>query len=372
MEQVVLCCLALALAELPPEPAPEPQSPAESPAESASALEADEEGALSLLERELSLLYVRAAPSVVLVVSGTASGSGFAVGGGGLVVTSAHVVGEERQVRVQTLDGRSATGTVVAKAPSPLDVALVETPFDDLPPLEPAPEAEARAGSFAATIGHGGGAGWSFSTGLVANPRPLGDGAPLVLAQLALRPGSSGGPLLDRQGRVLGVVAAGTRDASGVTYAVRIDAVRAALPRLEGWTFARREAGKPAAKAAVAEGAPPASESTAPVTTPLEGALDVRQMAGEPAAAKAVVAPESGKPAVGRRVVRVDRKAPVVERAHPVAVVAAPVASAHVEPVFRPAHGRRVPGSAERGHLEVAVVMAWIGLLAATAERWSA
>lgn len=191
--------------------------------------------ALAALETEESGLFNRVAPSVVLLARAGASGSGFVVGDGGLVLTSAHVVGEANEVTVQLADGRRGMGQVVARATGALDLALLRVPFDDLRPLAAGDPGALRAGSFAATVGNGGGAAWTLSTGLIANPRPLGDGAPLVLAQMALRPGNSGGPVVDRLGRVVAVVTAGTRDSSGVTFAVRIDAAAAAFPQLATW-----------------------------------------------------------------------------------------------------------------------------------------
>jgi S1-C subfamily serine protease len=195
----------------------------------------DEGPALARLEAEQSGLFSQVAPSVVLLVRDGASGSGFVVSADGLVLTNAHVVGEADEVAVQLFDGRHGRGRVVARASGALDLALVRLPFAGLTPLPAGKPSAVHAGMFAATVGHGGGAAWTFSTGLVANPRPLGDGAPLLLAQMALRPGSSGGPLVDRMGRAVAVVTAGTRDASGVTFAIRIDAAALAFPQLAAW-----------------------------------------------------------------------------------------------------------------------------------------
>jgi S1-C subfamily serine protease len=196
---------------------------------------AEPQAALAAQETELSGLFARVAPSVVLLARDGASGSGFVVGDGGLVLTNIHVVGDAREVTVQLADGRRGTGQVIARSTGALDLALVRAPFDDLRPLAAGDPGALRTGTFAATVGHGGGAAWTLSTGLIANPRPLGDGAPLLLAQMALRPGSSGGPLVDRLGRVVAVVTAGTRDSSGVTFAVRIDAAAVAFPQLATW-----------------------------------------------------------------------------------------------------------------------------------------
>jgi hypothetical protein len=171
-------------------------------------------------------------------------------------------VGEAAEVAVQLSDGRYGRGSVVARATGALDLALVRIPFEDVPPLPAGDPGALRSGTFAATVGHGGGAAWTFSTGLVANPRPLGDGAPMILAQMALRPGSSGGPLVDRLGRAVAVVTAGTRDASGVTFAIRIDAAAAAFPQLAAWLAPPPV--RPAGPAPAAPGEPREGMASAP------------------------------------------------------------------------------------------------------------
>jgi S1-C subfamily serine protease len=231
--------------------------------------------ALASLEEEQSSLFARVAPSVVLLVRDGASGSGFVVGPDGLVLTNAHVVGEAQEVAVQLSDGRYGRGRVVARATGPLDLALVQIPFHDVPPLPAGEPAALRAGAYAATVGHGGGAAWTFSTGLIANPHPLGDGAPMLLAQMALRPGSSGGPLVDRRGRAVGIVTAGTRDASGVTFAIRADAAAAAFPQLAPWIAA---AGRSPSSPAVAPPPSDAAVAAAPLQAPVERPVDVARL----------------------------------------------------------------------------------------------
>jgi S1-C subfamily serine protease len=266
--------------------------------------------ALSSLETEQATLFARVAPSVVLLMRDGASGSGFIVGRDGLVLTNAHVVGEGDEVTVQLSDGRAGTGRVIARATGALDLALVRVPFTDLPPLAAGDASALRAGTFAATVGHGGGAAWTFSTGLVANPRPLGDSSPVVLAQMALRPGSSGGPLVDRLGRAVAIVTAGTRDASGVTFAIRVDAAVRAFPQLEGWAYAPasrsgKVVGSTEARPAGGELARVEPEPQLPVVEQLSGGAAFRPSRGEPSTTATEMitvweAPRSARRAVPR------------------------------------------------------------------------
>jgi len=283
--------------------------------------------ALAALESEQAGLFARVAPSVVLLVGGGTSGSGFVVARGGLAITNAHVVGQDDVVAVQLFDGRHGRGRVLARATGSLDLALVQIPFDDLPPLPVAPSA-LRAGMFAATVGHGGGAAWTFSTGLVSNPRPLGDGAPMVLAQMALRPGSSGGPLVDRLGRVLAVVTAGTRDASGVTFAIRADAAAAAFPQLAAWDGAPGLApdARPAPSATpetVALVAPPAPSNPVLGVSRLSSKAGDGILPAQPTMVTVWERPRAARRAAGRLPPR-SRSAPIQAiRAAPIAAAAA-------------------------------------------------
>jgi S1-C subfamily serine protease len=182
------------------------------------------------LERRQEALFARVAPSVVLVSGRDGSGSGFFVRTDGLVLTSAHVIGDGSRLSVQVADGRILPGKVVARAGGALDLALVRVPLSDTPALELADTAGLRPGSFAASVGNGAGSGWTFSIGMVANVHPVGSGAPMIQAQLPLRAGSSGAPLIDRDGHVVAIVVAGAREAGGIAFGIRADAAIAAFP----------------------------------------------------------------------------------------------------------------------------------------------
>ena len=108
---------------------------------------------------------------------------------------------------------------------------------------------------------------------------------------MALRPGSSGGPLVDRLGRAIAVVTAGTRDASGVTFAIRIDAAVAAFPQLQPWAASAVRGPQPPAQGL---GSGPTERMAR--TDPDPGAAEVAPLAGEGTAARpAEVVPEAAR-----------------------------------------------------------------------------
>lgn len=192
-------------------------------------------------ERAHQALYDRVAPAVALVTRGGRLGTGFFVRADGLLLTSGHLVGEERTVAVVLRDGRRLQGEVVERADGQIDLALVQVPVEGVATLELDALADVRVGSFAATVGHGEGdlgAVWTFGVGLVSNLHPLGAERPVLQTQIPLNPGSSGGPVVDRRGRVIGIVTAGIKEANAVNFAIRADVAVRALSRLSalaGW-----------------------------------------------------------------------------------------------------------------------------------------
>jgi S1-C subfamily serine protease len=137
-------------------------------------------------------------------------GSGFVAHASGLIVTNAHVVARAKgdTVRVSFADGRTFTGTVVGRDPR-TDLAVVRIePDEPLIALKLAPTSKAGLGTKVFALGSPMGKRFSVTAGIVSGYDRAYDAAwPVDFLQhdAALNPGNSGGPLIDEQGRVLGV-----------------------------------------------------------------------------------------------------------------------------------------------------------------------
>lgn len=188
---------------------------------------------VAALENHQQGIYQRTAPAVVFISNQVGFGSGFLVREDGLILTNAHVVGKRTEVDVVRLDGTTVKGKVIEKADK-LDLALVDIPGQGLPTLPMAADPDAvRVGAWAASVGHGRGGIWTFTTGMVTN-RYLDDGVTVFQTQLPVNPGNSGGPIVDRGGTVIGIVTAGMVDAQAINFAIpAFEAVRA-LSKLDG------------------------------------------------------------------------------------------------------------------------------------------
>jgi S1-C subfamily serine protease len=176
----------------------------------------------------------RKASGSVVKVQGTAcdvgtQGSGWVVRQG-LVATNAHVVAGQRGTHVLAPNGQTLPGELVY-VDATNDIALLRVPGLAVPVLSvdtspdlPRPVAflgYPRNGPLTATAGSAGRAG------TVISPDAYGRGArPRVVVPLrgTVQPGESGGPVVDRSGRVLAMIFGGTRDGDG-GYAVPVDLV---------------------------------------------------------------------------------------------------------------------------------------------------
>jgi S1-C subfamily serine protease len=210
-------------------------------------------------------IYESEAPGVVTVISifgsgglesalgggeGSGVGSGFVLNGEGEIATNAHVVtaGEgaarrrARQVFVEFADGNQVPAKIVGDDPN-ADIALLRLDPGGLK-LRPLPLGESssvQVGEPVAAIGSPFGEQQSLSVGVVsAVDRSIESltsfrisGA--IQTDAAINPGNSGGPLVDSDGRVIGVnqqIKTNSGGSEGVGYAVPVDAVKRSLDML--------------------------------------------------------------------------------------------------------------------------------------------
>ena len=143
-----------------------------------------------------------------------------------VAVTNAHVVGTAEEVRLIDRHGQAETGRVIARD-ALRDVAVIALSPRDTPRagLVPA-EAPAGLGLEVFALGAPLGAEFTLTEGLVSAPaRQVDISAPMRLLQhdAAVNPGSSGGPLVDAHGRLIGMnsqIADGSRVFVGIAYAI--------------------------------------------------------------------------------------------------------------------------------------------------------
>jgi S1-C subfamily serine protease len=187
---------------------------------------------LEQAERERIALFEAMAPSVVFILTSDGFGSGFFVSDSGLILTNRHVVGTNKTVTVVLRDGRELKGTVVEVGKDKLDVALVKVEGVKSRPVMFASSRAVRVGAWAGSVGHGAGGAWTLNTGMITNAHGTREKG-VLQTQIPVNPGSSGGPVFDRQGRVVGIVTMGRTDAALVNYAITAENAIGSLTRLQ-------------------------------------------------------------------------------------------------------------------------------------------
>ena len=173
---------------------------------------------------------------------GIVFGSGFPMGPG-MVLTNAHVVAGTQGTTVRSSSGRSLSARVVLFDPE-RDVAILYVPRLALPPLN---EASAQAGTQGAAIGYPGG-GSETAEPAVVNGQVRAEGRDIYGQNLVVRsiwftqakvqPGNSGGPLVDLNGNVIGVIFAASTTQTGTAYALTDAEVQPDIDQARGRTDA--------------------------------------------------------------------------------------------------------------------------------------
>ncbi len=162
---------------------------------------------------------------------GTApEGTATAIRDGGYLVTALHVVARATAITVRLPDGREIPAELIGRDPA-TDLAVLKVAAE-LPPLPEAPEP--ALGAPVCAVGNQFGLDLSVTCGVVSALHRSGTGfnpiEDFVQTDASVNPGASGGPLVDAQGRLVGVLSAiFTKDADadiGINFAASVALVR--------------------------------------------------------------------------------------------------------------------------------------------------
>lgn len=156
-------------------------------------------------------------------------GSGFFVSPG-LIATNLHVIQEARPIHVTTSDGRELTVTAVHASDRKLDLALVEVAEEDVPALPLGDSSALPDGLSVVAMGNPQGFEFSVVEGIISATRDF-DGVSMIQLAIPIEPGNSGGPLLDRHGKVIGIPSMKSQLTDNIGFAMPVNAVKLLLEK---------------------------------------------------------------------------------------------------------------------------------------------
>lgn len=165
-------------------------------------------------------------------------GSGFIIGNDGIILTNAHVVAGAKKIIVKLGDKREFDARVIGKD-APTDVAILKIDVkDSLPTIRLGDSDNLEVGEWVMAVGTPFGLDNSVSSGIVSGKgRHIGESYDrLIQTDAPLNPGSSGGPLINLNGQVVGInkaIVSETGGSIGISFATPINLIKEILPQLQ-------------------------------------------------------------------------------------------------------------------------------------------
>jgi len=239
------------VSEVESAPSPLQPAPAKTAAPSPSSAPSEAPGT-SVAPMSFAKLAARANPGVVFVqtvqsrrqgfrrVLAGGSGSGFIFDRAGRILTNHHVVSGAHAIQVELQDGRAFVAEVVGADPL-TDLAVLQVPQGDLPALSFGDSDAIQVGDWVVAIGNPFGLEHTVSAGIISAKERTGRDVQLgdrdayfsfLQTDASINPGNSGGPLLDLEGRVVGINTAINQKANNIGFAIPIEMIKELLPRL--------------------------------------------------------------------------------------------------------------------------------------------
>lgn len=170
--------------------------------------------------------------------SASGTGSGFVYDEKGHILTNNHVVGGADKITVTFYDGVQVSGEVVGNYPE-ADIAVIKVDNTDYRPLKVGSSKELIVGEWVLAVGSPFGLSHTVTAGIISATQrdnvDINQFESFIQTDASINPGNSGGPLVNMDGRVIGInsaIATTTRANAGVGFAIPIDMAKRLADKL--------------------------------------------------------------------------------------------------------------------------------------------
>jgi serine protease Do len=176
-------------------------------------------------------IAARSTPSVVSVRTEQSLGTGFVVSPDGLIATNLHVIAGNSDITVTLSDHREFQVVEIWNGDRQRDLVIMRIQAKKLPVIPLGNSDEIRAGDSIVAIGHPLGLEDTVSNGLVSAVRKLDKGLTVLQISAPIAPGSSGGPIFNDHGEVIGVATAIMLGGQNINFGVPISYLKELLKK---------------------------------------------------------------------------------------------------------------------------------------------
>jgi serine protease Do len=172
-------------------------------------------------------IAARSTKAIVSVRSKNSLGTGFIIRSDGWIATNFHVIATSEPLWAVLADGQRFPIVEVLNASREHDLAILRVEAKGLPTLTLGDSEHVRVGDTIVAIGHPLGLEDTVSNGLVSAVRHVHEDLEVLQISAPIAPGSSGGPLFNEQGEVIGVAAAILTGGQNLNFGLPINYVKA-------------------------------------------------------------------------------------------------------------------------------------------------
>jgi serine protease Do len=198
-------------------------------------LQADEPKKKSEDTRSVEELAEQLKPSIaVITVRGREArresiGTGFVIDANGLIATNLHVIGEGRAIQVE-LNNKKYEVTAVHASDRPRDLAIIRIDAKDLKAIPLGDPDKMKEGQAVVALGNPQGLRYSVVNGVLSGKRDI-DGQSMLQLAMPVEPGNSGGPVIDMQGRVQGIMTLKSALTENLGFAMSVNGLKTLIAK---------------------------------------------------------------------------------------------------------------------------------------------
>lgn len=158
-------------------------------------------------------------------------GAGFVVDAGGLIATNKHVIGEARRIEIEFDDGRRHPVIEVTANDQHLDLAVLRIAEKGLKPLKLGDSDRLEQGDAVVAMGNPDGLAFSVVSGVISEPKREIEGREMIQIAMPIERGNSGGPLLNHEGEVLGLLTLKSQRTENLGFAMPVAALKTLIEK---------------------------------------------------------------------------------------------------------------------------------------------